>query len=414
MEKKSELYEILLEREFISRCTDPERLNALFLEEEVTGYIGFDPTAPSLHVGSLIQIMALKWMEKTGHRPLVLLGGGTTRIGDPSGKNEPRELIQIQQIEKNTESIRKIFQKILDPEILLETNNLKWLVTENLLYFLREYGRHFPIRTLLNYENVKTRLENEKSGFSLMEFCYPILQAYDFLELAKRHNCKLQIGGSDQWGNICAGIDLARRAENLSLYGITTQLITGNGGKKMGKTVEGAIWLDPELCSAYDFWQYWRNTPDHQIGRFLKLFTFLPLEEIRRLQNLSGQELNEAKEILANEVTSIVHSQEEAEKASQTAKNTFEKGMLDSGLPETILSIEEIDSGFSLAQSLVKTDLVASKNQAKRLISEGAVRINDTVEKNPSRAFTKEDFTEYSLRITVGRKKNVIITIQPE
>ena len=240
MEKKSELYEILLEREFISRCTDPERLNALFLEEEVTGYIGFDPTAPSLHVGSLIQIMALKWMEKTGHRPLVLLGGGTTRIGDPSGKNEPRELIQIQQIEKNTESIRKIFQKILDPEILLETNNLKWLVTENLLYFLREYGRHFPIRTLLNYENVKTRLENEKSGFSLMEFCYPILQAYDFLELAKRHNCKLQIGGSDQWGNICAGIDLARRAENLSLYGITTQLITGTSGKKMGKTVQGS------------------------------------------------------------------------------------------------------------------------------------------------------------------------------
>ena len=343
---------------------------------------------------------------KNRSQTLILLGGGTTRIGDPSGKNEPRELIQIQQIEKNTESIRKIFQKILDPEILLEVNNLEWLVTENLLYFLREYGRHFPIRTLLNYENVKTRLENEKSGFSLMEFCYPILQAYDFLELAKRHNCRLQIGGSDQWGNICAGIDLARRAENLSLYGMTTQLITGTGGKKMGKTVQGAIWLDPELCSPYDFWQHWRNTPDNQIGRFLKLFTFLPIEEIRKLEDLSGQELNEAKEILANEVTSLVHSPEEAQKASQTAKNTFEKGIPDSGLPTL-----EIPSGLSLVEALVKTSLAPSKKQAKRLISEGGVRINDSPEKNPSRILVQEDFIEDSLRITVGRKRHAIITL---
>ena len=411
--------QILRERGFLRQCTDPEGLEARLGKGPVTGYVGFDCTAPSLHVGSLIQILALRWLQETGNRPLVLLGDGTTRIGDPSGRDQLRKVLSPEEIYRNTTGIQKIFGKILDLKKTTFMRNSEWLGSLNLLDFLQDSGRHFPVGRMLGSESVRRRLEDPKSGLSLLEFCYPVLQALDFSMLAEKHDCCLQIGGSDQYGNICAGIDLARRTRNLTLFGLTTELAVTSDGIKMGKTASGAVWLDPELCSPYEFWQYWRNTSDADTDRFLKLFTLLPLDEIARLEALSGEELNQAKEILAHEVTSLVHSPEEAMTAQETARNVFqekpESGIPGSGLQQILLPRSEFRNGIPLVQALVRTGLAESANQAKRLIASGGARVNGVQAESLTRSLGEDDLQiEGYLKLSAGRKRHALILAEIE
>jgi tyrosyl-tRNA synthetase len=410
---KSEFLHTLSERGFIHQISDETGLDELLAKETVTAYIGFDPTAPSLHAGSLIQIMMLHWFQKTGHRPISLMGGGTGMVGDPSFKEESRQLMTIDTIESNIASIKRVFANYLDydksADAALMINNADWLRSINYLEFLRDVGRHFSVNRMLSFDSVKTRLDREQS-LSFLEFNYMILQAYDFVELAKRYDCRIQMGGSDQWGNIVNGIDLGHRMGTKQLYALTSPLLTTSSGAKMGKSATGAIWLNPDMMSAYDFWQYWRNTEDADVGRFLKLYTSLPMDEIARLSALGGSELNEVKKTLATEVTAMLHGRDAAEQAAETARKVFEEGALDANLPTVALPAAELDAGIGLLALFVKAGLAASNGEARRHVQGGAVRINDQPVSDEKRLIGMGDMTgEGVVKLSLGKKKHVLV-----
>mgnify|MGYP003626212430 CR=1 FL=1 len=377
---KSEFIRIMMERGFLADCTDYQGLDEALLKGGQPGYIGFDATAQSLHVGSLIQIMMLRWLQKTGGKPITLMGGGTTKVGDPSFRADERPLLGPEQIEDNIAGIKKVFSAYLTygdgPSDAMMINNAEWLDNLNYLDFLRDIGRHFSINRMLSFESVKSRLDREQS-LSFLEFNYMILQAYDFMELHRRYGCILQMGGSDQWGNIVNGIDLTRRVIDGEVYGLTSPLLTTSDGKKMGKSQSGAIWLNPDMLSPYEFWQFWRNTTDADVGRFLKLYTELPMDECERLGALQGSEINAAKVRLANEVTGLLHGADAAQAAEATAREVFEKGGVGDDLPTLTLSVADVGDGISIVQLIVKSGLAGSGKEAKRLISENGARLND-------------------------------------
>ncbi len=410
---KSELLDVLASRGYIHQVSEPEALDALARSSTITAYIGFDCTAPSLHIGSLVPIMMLYWMQQTGHRPIALMGGGTTRVGDPSGKDDSRSILTDQVIAENLTGIRKVFSKFLKfgdgPNDAVMANNADWLNSLNYLDFLREVGRHFSVNRMLSFDSVKLRLERQQE-LSFLEFNYMILQAYDFVELNKRYGCVLQMGGSDQWGNIVNGIDLGRRMLNAHLFALTTPLITTSSGAKMGKTAAGAVWLDADMLSAYDFWQFWRNTEDGDVARFLKLFTVLPLDEIGRLASLKGQEINEAKKVLATEVTALIHGRAAAEEAAETARRTFEEGALAQTLPTIEIPRAELQSGLGVLAAFVKAGLVTSNGEARRQIKGGGIRINDDAVTDEKMTLTPSQLTpEGVIKLSLGRKRHVLL-----
>ncbi len=375
---KSDFIAIMMERGFLADCTDYQGLDEALVSGTQTAYIGYDATAQSLHVGHLLNIMMLRWLQKTGHRPITLMGGGTTKVGDPSFRSDERPLLGPEQIDANIAGMQKVFAKYLDygETGAMMLNNAEWLDGLNYLEFLRDIGRHFSVNRMLSFESVKSRLDREQS-LSFLEFNYMILQAYDFLELNRRYRCVLQMGGSDQWGNIVNGIDLTRRVLDHEIFGLTSPLLTTSDGRKMGKSQGGAIWLNDEMLSPYEFWQFWRNTTDADVGRFLKLYTELPVEECDRLGALQGSEINEGKIILANEVTTLLHGAEAAKAAEATAREVFEKGGVGDDLPTLSLSAAELGDGMSIVQIIVKSGLAKSGKEAKRLISENGARLDD-------------------------------------
>jgi len=410
---KSELLHVLASRGYIHQVSEPETLDELAASSAITAYIGFDCTAPSLHVGSLVQIMMLRWLQKTGHRPVALMGGGTTRVGDPSGKDESRRLLQDQVIEQNLRGIRAVFDKFLTfgngPRNAVMANNADWLNTLNYIDFLREVGRHFSVNRMLSFESIKLRLDRQQE-LSFLEFNYMVLQAYDFVELFKRYGCVLQMGGSDQWGNIINGIDLGRRMMNAQLFALTSPLITTSSGAKMGKTAAGAVWLDPALVSPYEYWQFWRNTDDGDVARFLKLFTELPLDEIGRLASLSDQELNEAKKVLATEATTMVHGRAAAEDAAETARRTFEEGQLAHTLPTVEVAAPELQSGMGVLSAFVRVGLVPSTSEARRQVKGGGLKINDVTITDERLTLTPSNLTpEGVIKLSLGRKRHVLL-----
>ena len=412
---RSDFLRVLDERGFIHQYTDIEGLDALAAKESVTAYIGFDCTAPSLHVGSLVQIMMLRWLQKTGHRPIVLMGGGTTKIGDPSGRDEMRGLLADDEIAANMAGIQEVFSQFLrfgeGGADAVMVNNADWLDGLDYIPFLRDYGSHFTVNRMLGFESVKLRLEREHS-LSFLEFNYMILQAYDFLELARRERCVLQMGGSDQWGNIVNGVELARRVDNRSLYGLTTPLITTASGAKMGKTAQGAVWLNGAQVSPYDYFQYWRNSEDADVGRFLRLFTELPLDEIARLEALEGAELNEAKKRLAFEATGMCHGQAAAEEAQATARETFEKGGIGEGLPVLELARAELAKGLSAFELFQRAGLAESKGAARRLFRQGGARINGEPSKDEMRPVTTDDLNpEGVIKLSAGKKRHALVRV---
>ena len=410
---KSDFLHVLSERGFIHQVSEPEALDALARSSEITAYIGFDCTAASLHIGSLLPIMLLYWLQQTGHRPIALMGGGTTRVGDPSGKDESRRLLTEAAIEDNLKGIRAIFAnfvKFTDAGgNAIMANNADWLNTLNYIDFLRDVGRHFSINRMLAFDSVKLRLERQQE-MSFLEFNYMILQAYDFVELNRRYGCVLQMGGSDQWGNIVSGIDLGRRLNNAQLFALTAPLITTSSGAKMGKTAAGAVWLNANLVSPYDYWQYWRNTEDADVARFLKLFTVLPINEIERLSALKGAEINEAKKILATEATTLVHGREAAQLAAETARTTFEEGKLAESLPTEEVARANLEQGLSVLDAYVLLHLVTSKGEARRQIRNGGLRANDAVITDENMLLTLKDLTpEGVIKLSLGRKRHVLL-----
>jgi len=410
---KSDFLQILSERGFIHQISDESGLDAQLARESTTCYIGFDATAPSLHAGSLVQIMLLYWFQQTGHRPIALMGGGTTLIGDPSGRDESRQLLTGERIEENKRGIRRVFSKFLDFEETggkaIMTDNAEWLLELKYVDFLREYGRHFSVNQMLARDSVKLRLEREQH-LSFLEFNYMILQAYDYVELNKRYDCRLQMGGSDQWGNIVSGIDLGRRAGTPELFALTTPLLSTSSGAKMGKTADGAVWLEDDMLPAYDYWQYWRNAEDGDVARFMKLFTTLPLGEIARYAALEGAELNEAKKVLATEATAMVHGREKAEQAAETARKTFEEGVASGDLPTVTVSAAELDEGIGLLVLMVRADLAASNGEARRHIKGGAVRINDEQVGDERLSVTGAMRDgDGVIKLSLGKKKHVLV-----
>ncbi|MBB6506744.1 tyrosyl-tRNA synthetase [Rhizobium soli] len=410
---KSDFLHTLDERGFIHQISDESGLDELFAKETVTAYIGFDPTAPSLHAGGLIQIMMLHWMQQTGHRPISLMGGGTGMVGDPSFKDDARQLMTIDTIESNIASIKRVFSNYLSYgeglKDALMINNGDWLRDLNYLEFLRDVGRHFSVNRMLSFDSVKTRLDREQS-LSFLEFNYMILQAYDFVELNQRYGCRLQMGGSDQWGNIVNGIDLGHRMGTPQLYALTSPLLTTSSGAKMGKSMNGAVWLNPDMLSAYDFWQYWRNTEDADVSRFLKLYTTLPMDEIARLSALAGSEINEVKKILATEVTAMLHGRDNAEQAAETARKTFEEGALANNLPSIDVASSELEAGLGLLALIVKAGLAASNGEARRHIQGGAVRINDTAVSDERAVIGTGDVTaDGVIKLSLGKKKHILV-----
>jgi tyrosyl-tRNA synthetase len=410
---KSDFLRVLAERGFIHQVSEPEALDSLAAAGRITAYIGFDCTAPSLHVGSLLPIMMLHWLQQTGHRPIALMGGGTTRVGDPSGKDESRRLLTDDIINENLKGIRAVFSRFLSfgdgPTDAVMANNADWLNGLNYVDFLRDVGRHFSVNRMLAFDSVKLRLERQQE-LSFLEFNYMILQAYDFVELNRRHDCRLQMGGSDQWGNIVNGIDLGRRLMNAQLFALTSPLITTSSGAKMGKTAAGAVWLNADLVSPYDYWQYWRNTEDRDVTRFLKLFTVLPLDEIGRLAGLHGQELNEAKKVLATEATAMVHGRAAAEEAAETARRTFEEGELAETLPAVDIAAGEIAAGLGVLNAFVRAGLVASTSEARRQIKGGGLRVNDMPVSDEKLTLTARDMTpEGVVKLSLGRKRHVLL-----
>jgi tyrosyl-tRNA synthetase len=407
---KSDLLRTLSERGFVHQISDPEGLDAAALKGLISAYIGFDATATSLHAGSLIQIMMLHWMQATGHRPIALMGGGTSMVGDPSFKDEARKLLTVEDIERNLQGIRRVFANYLDfsgPASMM--NNADWLLGLNYLEFLRDVGRHFSVNRMLSFDSVKTRLEREQS-LSFLEFNYMILQAYDFVELNKRTGCILQMGGSDQWGNIVNGIDLGHRMADVQLYALTSPLLTTSSGGKMGKTASGAVWLNADLMSAYEFWQFWRNTEDADVERFLKLYTTMPMPEIARLAALGGAEINDAKKALATEVTAMLHGRAAAEAAAETARKTFEDGGLATDLPSIALPRAELAAGLGVLTAFVKAGLVPSTGEARRQVKAGGLRINDVAVADERASLSEADLTtEGVLKLSFGRKKHVLL-----
>jgi tyrosyl-tRNA synthetase len=410
---KSDFLNVLATRGFIHQVSEPEALDALACKSVVTAYIGFDCTAPSLHVGSLLPIMMLHWMQQTGHRPIALMGGGTTRVGDPSGKDESRRLLTDQIINDNLTSIRRIFSKFLrfgdGKNDAVMANNADWLNTLNYIDFLRDIGRHFSINRMLTFDSVKLRLERQQE-LSFLEFNYMILQAYDFVELNRRYGCVLQMGGSDQWGNIVNGIDLGRRTNNAQLFALTSPLLTTSSGAKMGKTAAGAVWLDAAQVSPYDYWQYWRNTEDADVARFLKLFTVLPLDEIERLAALKGAEINEAKKLLATEATALVHGKAAADEAAATARTTFEEGGLGASLPSVDVPRAELKAGLSVLAAFVKAGLAASNGEVRRAIANNAILVNDVRVTGDKATIGEADVTaDGVVKLSLGRKRHVLL-----
>jgi tyrosyl-tRNA synthetase len=413
MQLKSEFLREFVARGFLHQCTDLAELDALAARRIVTGYIGFDATADSLHVGSLVQIMLLRLLQRTGHRPLVLMGGGTTKIGDPSGKEESRRLLSEAEIAGNIAGIQKIFARFLTfgdgPGDAIMANNAEWLDTLEYIPFLRDYGRHFSVNRMLSFDSVKLRLDREQP-LTFLEFNYMILQAYDFVELARRYDCVLQLGGSDQWGNILNGVELGRRVDDRALFGLTTPLIVTAGGAKMGKTAAGAVWLNPDRLAPYDYWQYFRNTDDADVGRFLRLFTDLPLDEIARLEALRGAEINEAKIVLANETTKLAHGREAAAAAAETARRTFAEGGIGDELPRFDVPGDELRRGIPAFELFRRCGLAASNGEARRLIKGGGARINDATIADETRAVTAADLSaEGIIKLSAGKKKHAIV-----
>ena len=410
---KSDFLNVLASRGFIHQVSEPEALDALAKSSRVTGYIGFDCTAPSLHIGNLLVIMMLYWLQQTGHKPIALMGGGTTRVGDPSGKDETRRLLTDNAINENLRGIRNVFTKFLKfgngPADAVMVNNADWLNDLNYVEFLRDVGRHFSVNRMLSFDSVKMRLERQQE-LSFLEFNYMILQAYDFVELHKRYGCTLQMGASDQWGNIVNGIDLGRRMMNAQLFALTTPLLTTSSGAKMGKTAAGAVWLNSDMVSPYDFWQYLRNTEDGDVVRFLKLFTVLPLDEIAKLAALKGQEINEAKKVLATEATALVHGRAAAEEAAETARRTFEEGALAETLPTVEIARAELAAGLGVLSAFVKAGLVASNGEARRQIKGGGLRLNDAVITDEKMTLTPAQLTpEGVIKLSLGRKRHVLL-----
>jgi tyrosyl-tRNA synthetase len=415
----SDLLHVLSERGYVHQISDPEGLDAAALKGPISAYIGFDATATSLHAGSLIQIMMLHWMQATGHKPIALMGGGTSMVGDPSFKEESRKLLTVEDIERNLTGIKRVFANYLDfggesssMNSATMMNNADWLLGLNYLEFLRDVGRHFSVNRMLSFDSVKTRLEREQS-LSFLEFNYMILQAYDFVELNKRTGCILQMGGSDQWGNIVNGIDLGHRMSNVQLYALTSPLLTTSSGGKMGKTASGAVWLNAELMGAYDFWQFWRNTEDADVERFLKLYTTMPMAEIARLAVLGGAEINEAKKILATEVTAMLHGREAADAASETARKTFEDGALADDLPSVAVARSELETGLGVLTAFVKAGLVPSTGEARRQVKAGGLRVNDAAVTDERATLTLSELSgEGVIKLSFGRKKHVLLRAQ--
>jgi tyrosyl-tRNA synthetase len=402
-----------IERGFVHQCTDFETLDERLRSGRVTSYIGYDCTADSLHVGSLVGIMLLRLFQKCGHKPIVLMGGGTTRIGDPSGKDEARQLLDDAEIARNMAGIRKVFAKFIEfgegPSDAMSVNNAEWLGELRYIPLLRDVGRHFSVNRMLTQDSVRLRLQRDQP-LSFLEFNYPILQAYDFLELARRFGCELQIGGSDQWGNIVGGVELARRIDGQTLFGLTTPLIATASGVKMGKSVGGAVWLNPEKLSAYEFWQFWRNTEDADVGRFLRLFTELPLDEIARLEVLEGAEINEAKKILATAAAALCHGHKAAEAAAETASEVFEQGGAGYDLPQTTVPRDLLERGIAAFELFNRAGLAASNGEARRLIRGGGARINDTIVDDETRIVRLADLGPQGvLKLSAGRKRHVIV-----
>ncbi|MGE5548057.1 MAG: tyrosine--tRNA ligase [Solirubrobacterales bacterium] len=409
---KSDFLRVVTERGYLHQCTDLEGLDKRLTEGPATCYIGFDCTADSLHVGSLLPIMLLRWWQKTGNRPLVLMGGGTSRIGDPSGKDEARRLLSDEDIARNMDGIKKVFDRYLEfgagPTAASMVNNADWLNTLNYIDFLRDYGRHFTVNRMLTFDSVKLRLDREQP-LTFLEFNYMILQGYDFAELWARQKVILQMGGSDQWGNIVNGVELGRRVHQAELFGLTSPLLTTSSGAKMGKSANGAIWLNEDKLSNWEFWQYWRNTEDADVGRFLKLFTELPLDEIARLEKLEGAEINEAKKILANEVTRLARGEAAALEAAETARKTFEEGALADTLPTVALPAAELAAGIPAFALFVKAGLAASNGEARRLIQQGGAKVNDAPVKDPATAIGAAEIKDGVIKLTAGKKRHVLV-----
>jgi tyrosyl-tRNA synthetase len=409
----SDFLRTVIARGQFHQCTDLEGLDKA-AAQGVTGYIGFDMTAPSLHVGNLTQIMFLRRLQQAGGRPIVLLGGGTTRVGDPSGKEEMRQLLSEEQIAQNAASIRGCFEKFLSfgdgKTDAIMADNSDWLLKLNYIDFLRDVGRHMSVNRMLTMDSVRLRLEREQP-MSFIEFNYMVLQAYDFVELHRRYGCKLQMGGSDQWGNIVNGVELGRRMDGAELFGLTQPLITTASGAKMGKTAQGAVWLNADMLSPYDYWQYWRNTEDADVGRFLRIFTDLPLEEIARLEALQGAEINDAKKTLATEATALLHGREEARKAEEAARATFEQGARSENLPTFPVSGEELANGLRVAAAFVRAGLAASNGEVKRHIAAGAVRVNDAPVSDENAALASGDLVDGAIKLSLGKKKHALLRL---
>lgn len=400
-------------RGMIQDCTDEAALNALAAERIVPAYIGFDATADSLHVGHLVQIMLLRLLQKHGHKPIVLMGGGTTKVGDPSGKDEARKLLSDEDIQRNIAGIRKTFDKFLvfgdGPTDAVMTNNAEWLDELRYIPFLRDVGRHFSVNRMLSFDSVKLRLEREQP-LSFLEFNYMILQSYDFLELGRRYDCRLQMGGSDQWGNIVAGADLVRRIDSKPAFGLTTQLITTSSGAKMGKTAAGAVWLNADRLVPYDYWQFWRNTEDADVGRFLRLFTDLPLDEVAKLEKLEGAGINDAKKLLANAATALAHGPDAAAEAAETARKTFEQGGIGEALPTIDVPRAELEKGIPAYLAVVRATLATSNGEARRAVKGGAVRVNDAAVDDENRPVTLADVNaEGVVKLSSGRKRHALL-----
>jgi tyrosyl-tRNA synthetase len=409
---KSDFLNVLSSRGFIQQVSEPDALDASAREKQITAYIGFDCTAPSLHIGSLVQIMLLYWLQRTGHRPIALMGGGTTRVGDPSGKDESRNLLNDEVIARNLAGIRAVFAKFLsfDDGKAVMANNADWLNGLNYVDFLRDVGSHFSVNRMLTLDSIKMRLDRQQE-MSFLEFNYVLLQAYDFVELYRRYGCVLQMGGSDQWGNIVNGIDLGRRIEKAQLFALTSPLITTASGAKMGKTAAGAVWLNADLVSPYDYWQYWRNTEDGDVVRFLKLFTVLPLNEIARLAALRGAEVNEAKKVLATEATALVHGRAAAEEAAGTARKTFEEGTLAETLPTVEIPRRDLEAGLGVLTGFAeKAQLVASNGEARRQIKAGGLKVNDATVTDEKMLLTAKDLSpEGVIKLSLGKKRHVLL-----
>jgi tyrosyl-tRNA synthetase len=412
---KSAFLQTMSTRGYVHQCTDMDALDELMASRTIPAYIGFDCTADSLHVGSLVQIMILRRLQQTGHKPIVLMGGGTTKIGDPSGKDDARKLLSDDQIDANKAGIQNIFSRYLDfgdgPTDAVMVDNAEWLDQLAYIPFLRKYGAHFSVNKMLSFDSVRLRLEREQP-LSFLEFNYMIMQAYDFLELRRRYGCMLQVGGSDQWGNIVNGVDLTRRVDQQTIFGLTTPLITLASGEKMGKTAQGAVWLNAERRSPYDFWQFWRNTEDADVGRFLRLFTDLPMTEIEQLTALQGAEINEAKKVLANAVTTLAHGADIALAAEETARRTFEEGRLDDGLPTTDIDAATLTAGLWVVDGLRQAGLATSNGEARRLIKGGGVRVNDHAVSDEQLNLGNDDVSAQGMvKLSVGKKRHALLRV---